>query len=629
MFANAHNFNIERLQISTSAEVHAFKNLYDNIAVCALHNCSERSEAPKCYPRTRVAVREEILSWMAYGEELATLKKLLWLTGPAGSGKTAIMGSIADEFHKKGDLAATFFFSSLLGSRYRRTKLRFIATLAYQLIQHPDLGFIKQHILSIVSRDPAIFEKQLKEQMEVLILQPLREFRRNSHLTAGLPKIILIDGLDECDPDWKEEVQSPIEASERHTLQQSKEEVQVEILGALLQAVNDPAFPYKVAIASRPERIIRRFFSFNSASRCVEMFLGNGYNPDRDITVFLESKFEEIRRNHPHLPDSWPGDLVIRKLVKNASGQFIYVATVLRFVETPSNSPRVQLEIALSLRPPSPASPFNPLDALYARVLNTSSDPMLAIKWLKAYCYLDIDAGIRTWFFNRLCESSEGEVENLFENMSALVYVSDQRSITSAQYTFYHKSFQDFLGDPDRYGAYFPLTEEDALEWIIRRFIYVFNNKAPKVQPDIADSCHLFECLDHFSHEVIGLWFRIMRCKRTLREADIRELIESDAAWWISRINMENSFERWFTGFMFVKAHSQCQWFKPCTHTCRKWREPISGRWTEDAGFMMLPGKLSLLLDRFDIRSWTEIFFRGRMGVTRDRFYIIYPICSA
>lgn len=605
MFANAHNFNIERLQISTSAEVHAFKSetmdllaesgqltdccilvkttdLYDNIAVCALHNCSERSEAPKCYPRTRVAVREEILSWMAYGEELATPKKLLWLTGPAGSGKTAIMGSIADEFHKKGDLAATFFFSSLLGSRYRRTKLRFIATLAYQLIQHPDLGFIKQHILSIVSRDPAIFEKQLKEQMEVLILQPLREFRRNSRLTAGLPKIILIDGLDECDPDWKEEVQSPIEASERHTLQQSKEEVQVEILGALLQAVNDPAFPYKVAIASRPERIIRRFFSFNSASRCVEMFLGNGYNPDRDMMVFLESKFEEMRRNHPHLPDSWPGDLVIRKLVKNASGQFIYVATVLRFVETPSNSPRVQLEIALSLRPPSPASPFTPLDALYARVLNTSSDPMLAIKWLKAYCYLDIDAGIRTWFFNRLCESSEGEVENLFENMSALVYVSDQRSITSAQYTFYHKSFQDFLGDPDRYGAYFPLTEEDALEWIIRRFIYVFNSecqcfypvqeqaptripdKAPKVQPDIADSCHLFECLDHFSHEVIGLWFRIMRCKRTLREADIRELIESDAAWWISRINMENSFERWFTGFMFVKAHSQvCLQFVP------------------------------------------------------------------
>ena len=55
--------------------------------------------------------------------------KILHLTGPAGTGKTAIAGSIADTCDEEGLLAGSFFFASFVASETRRSKRCLVATL--------------------------------------------------------------------------------------------------------------------------------------------------------------------------------------------------------------------------------------------------------------------------------------------------------------------------------------------------------------------------------------------------------------------------------------------------------------------------------------------------------------------
>jgi hypothetical protein len=134
-----------------------------------MHDSAERCDAPKCHPETRVAVQDELVNWIEQGDE-EDPKKIVWVTGPAGGGKTAIMGSTAETCQKKGLLACCFFFSSFTGSTNRRFKRCLVPTLAYQLVQHKALRGVGERILSCVEHDPAIFEKQVEVQFDQLLL---------------------------------------------------------------------------------------------------------------------------------------------------------------------------------------------------------------------------------------------------------------------------------------------------------------------------------------------------------------------------------------------------------------------------------------------------------------------------
>ncbi|KAJ3504904.1 hypothetical protein NMY22_g17765 [Coprinellus aureogranulatus] len=396
-FENAHNFKIESLaihnyssssknalecELSSSLVSAAFPNspcidLYDHSALGALHNSAERCDAPKCHEETRVAVQEEIFSWITHGERDALPKRVLWMSGPAGTGKTAIAGTVAETCKVKGLLAATFFFSSFSGSTERRSKRFLVTTIAYQLLQHDAFQDVGRRILAAAEKNPGIFLVRLKDQMEELILKPIREYRQEGGDISGWPQVIIIDGVDEVVSDLHE----PQSKSTIHT---AKEDTHREILSTLLQAALDPAFPFRILIVSRPERVIRNFFANEAQHVTRNIFLDDKYDPDADIALFLRSKFTEIRRRY-NLPSSWPSDETIRKLVDNASGQFIYAATVLRFVQDPVQLPQAQLECVMSLKPSGNASnPFGPLDALYTRIMSGCPNPKLAICWLEA-----------------------------------------------------------------------------------------------------------------------------------------------------------------------------------------------------------------------------------------------------
>src|ERR1700760_182617 len=93
----------------------------------AEYDSSARDPPPSCHPGTRVQLLEKIKTWFynRMGE-----KALLWLSGPAGVGKSAIIQTLAEALAESKSLGATLFFSRL---NDRKDPQRVIATISYQL----------------------------------------------------------------------------------------------------------------------------------------------------------------------------------------------------------------------------------------------------------------------------------------------------------------------------------------------------------------------------------------------------------------------------------------------------------------------------------------------------------------
>ena len=416
-------------------------DLHDNISIDAVHNSEERYDAPKCHLGTRTAVQEDIFSWITHGDDDAQPMKILWLTGPAGTGKTAIAGSIADACDEQGLLAGTFFFSSFTGSEKRRSKRYLVATLAYHLVMQLDNDHPLRHaMLAAVERDPSLFRRQLKDQIRGILVKPFHD-THTLFDTSTLPNVFIIDGLDEV-----EAANSRQAGKDPHEARSESQRDQEEILSALFYAANDSNFPFRVIIASRPEPVICAFFSADPVHLSREIFLDGKYNPDADIRLFLHAKFAEIRRRY-RLPLSWPSGQGIQDLVQTASGQFIYAATVLRFLQNTKGlqGPQALLCIILDWKfQDGVTSALAPLDALYTRVLMSSPDLPLAAQWIGAMNH----DGLRrapALFVNQLLQEFEGQSVCLLENLSSLLWIPPIVDEWEASYKFYHKSFLDFL----------------------------------------------------------------------------------------------------------------------------------------------------------------------------------------
>ncbi|TEB23147.1 hypothetical protein FA13DRAFT_1456019 [Coprinellus micaceus] len=423
-----------------------FEYLNPHIAHGAAHDSDERWNAPACHEETRVAIREDIVSWIKHGEGDAEPKSMMWLSGPAGCGKSAIAGSVAETCKEEGLLAATFFFSSFSGSADRSSKRGLIATLAYHMSQVEALHHYKSHLHAAVDRQPNIFRKNLKEQAKCLILEPFRKVYGNQESRVGWPKVVIIDGLDE------------VVAAQRHVPMElqspgTSEDDQVEILQVLLTLSKDPFFPFHIFIASRPERNMTDFFSADAPGAAVNLFLDSKYQPDADIRRFLESKFAGVRRRAGILSRVWPGDNILDRLLEMSSGQFIVAVTIMRWVE--SGLPQRQLDEVVNLVNVGSKNPFATLDALYCHILerapNPDNDPRLVVKWILSINSAVYSTSPNVVFWRGFLEDEEGELNYRLGPITSLISVPPPQN-TSSPVTIYHKSLTDFLSSPTRCG---------------------------------------------------------------------------------------------------------------------------------------------------------------------------------
>lgn len=120
----------------------------------AAWNSAARFPADECFEGTRSQLLSEILAW-ATGNDAGAQKKMYWITGALGIGKSCIAQSLARQFTEikpEDKLGASFFFS--LDDIRRNDARKLMATIAFQLCctsRHQN-----RRVMKILKADPSI-----------------------------------------------------------------------------------------------------------------------------------------------------------------------------------------------------------------------------------------------------------------------------------------------------------------------------------------------------------------------------------------------------------------------------------------------------------------------------------------
>ncbi|KAF5329428.1 hypothetical protein D9619_009499 [Psilocybe cf. subviscida] len=407
-----------------SETVTSMDPLYKSVAPNAILNAGGRADEVRCHPGTREEVIGLIETFMN-AQDKGT-PRMLWLSGPAGAGKTAIMQTVAERCKERGVPHANFFFFRTDGSRNDATP--FVATLVYQIIQfYPSMANV---VAATLHANPLIFQTDLQEQFDMLMHLPLTAAENS--LSVRRPIVLLIDGLDECD-------------SERKTAQR---QILQELDTLLLQG----GISFRVIISSRVEPQIS--MAFNQLHSHVDsIFLDDQYSPATDIRLFVTAEFEKIKSTHylAHtLSTDWPSALDVDGIVIESSGQFIYAATVMRFIAHSPASPVLSLQKVRGIVPPAKNSPFAHLDAVYTYILEQSDDADAVMSILAStLAARDPDvARIKICLKAYHPRYSEELVDSSVAELSPISQIHEGRL------RFFHASFADFLQDKSRAGRF-------------------------------------------------------------------------------------------------------------------------------------------------------------------------------
>ncbi|KAJ2927634.1 hypothetical protein H1R20_g9467, partial [Candolleomyces eurysporus] len=437
--------------VVTSGSIDGWRTLQKHTAPNALHNSSARFDAPKCDEDTRIEVTDEIMGFI---EDRGHPQRLLCMTGAAGSGKSALQQSIAERCAKGNILGAAYFIS--VADAKRNTASTIVPTIAYQLgLHHPTL---QRFVAAEVEHDPLIFSRSLITQMDVLVVRPFENLQGSNDCdTSTFPYAILIDGLDECQGE-----PSTTTDLGRVKMKYNAEDRQAELLAAIRNSLLNSDLPFRVFIASRPELPIRTALGPTGSLHglAYQIQLSDQYDATEDMRRYLRRRFQDIglRIGQPN----WFTEGNIETLVQAGSGQFVYVATVFKYVSERRGSPAHRLKTVLNWTADQGqvTKPFEALDILYTSILLNAKEAYEAVDThsgrdflflLKAF---DMRASEQLPLYHPdhihvLLNLEIDALEILALDLRSLVYLKKD-SLGTMELTMYHKSFSDFMDEESR-----------------------------------------------------------------------------------------------------------------------------------------------------------------------------------
>jgi hypothetical protein len=290
-----------------------------------------------CAPNTRVVLLEDIWKWA--GDSEPAVKRIFWLCDVAGSGKSAIAHTFAQQCHAKGLLASSFFFDREISGRSGPQKL--FSTIARDLAGlNPNLG---EDIAVVLMEERSIASASLTRQFEALILEPSRR------CIFTKPVIIVIDALDECD-------------------ESSVSDIYAELLDIFCDQVPKLPEMLRLFLTSRPKGEFDEILSQRGLVllRSINILAPANLN---DIEVYILLKLKELRRRGK-LGEDWPDQSLANDFTRRAEGLFIWVSTVCNYIHT-TIDPNEELKLLASQRSPQGLPAEEKMDKLYMTILKT------------------------------------------------------------------------------------------------------------------------------------------------------------------------------------------------------------------------------------------------------------------
>ncbi|KAG1742617.1 uncharacterized protein EDB91DRAFT_1346397 [Suillus paluster] len=376
---------------------------------------------PVCLPQTRSDLLSSVFSWAM---NPSSDQNVLWLHGPAGSGKSTIATTIANIARDLGRLGAFVFFNRHMAAR--NDPMAVVRTLAFQLGEFDNrLGAA---ISTVIKNTPSIRQSPLRQQFHKLLVQPLSESEMAVWSQEG-PVIAIIDALDECG-----------HVGEREDL--------LSVLA--LESVKLPP-TLRIIVTSRTEVDIQEALETrkNICSTAIDI---NSSANDKDIHLYLYDRLQHIisKNKYLSLPQDWPGHHAIDALAARACGLFIWAYTTCRYVE---NGQDPGERLADLLRTDVCLNAESALDSIYSTALESAGrweDPLFSAD------FRDI-LGVVIVAKNPLTAST---IDRLNEAASVLSTRPSLHTIqhlgcifrgtTSEPIHVIHPSFEDFLTDRAR-----------------------------------------------------------------------------------------------------------------------------------------------------------------------------------
>ena len=300
--------------------------------------------------------------------------------------------------------------------------------------------------------DPTLHTKSMGVQLQALIVKAFKSL-------SPLPSrsyLVIIDGLDEC--------------HDKATQQM--------ILRLLCETITVHKLPLRFLVGCRPESHIRASFDQESLYTITHrVVLDETFNPARNIQVFLQDGFSRICAENSilsHVEQPWPGKGIIDLLVQRSSGQFIYAATVLKFVGADFCSPTKQLELALK---PNPTA-FSDLDQLYTQILSVYPTTVNIVEVLGI---ISASHGVLAEVMEDIFGMEEGQLKLMLRGLSSLMKDEndengkclDKGVISYVIPHFAHASFSDYLFDSSRSGPFHVNEQEFENQITIRSFALI------------------------------------------------------------------------------------------------------------------------------------------------------------
>ncbi|QRW13370.1 WD repeat-containing protein [Ceratobasidium sp. AG-Ba] len=286
-----------------------------------------------CTQNTRVDVLNGLQEWA----QNPTSKKIYWLNGMAGTGKTTIAYSLSKELEKNETLAASFFCSRQIPEC--RDVNRIVPTIAYQLARF-SLPF-RQAVCRALKDYPDVCNRPVAEQFRHLVADPLNGVENT--LPTGL--VVVIDALDEC------EAETGVS----------------DILDTVLS--HAPDLPLKFFVSSRPDSNILAHMRHKQGERVnTEMRLHELAQTvvQTDIRTYLTDELGASFK---------VGAAQMDFLVERSGVLFIYAATVVRYIKG-HNLSRGELRLARVLESPTGSSGLKTeaIDRLYTTIIQAAYD---------------------------------------------------------------------------------------------------------------------------------------------------------------------------------------------------------------------------------------------------------------
>ncbi|TEB23432.1 hypothetical protein FA13DRAFT_1670097 [Coprinellus micaceus] len=389
----------------------------------------------ECIAGSRVGLVSQLLAWAK--DPLSG--HAFWLSGIAGTGKTAVSETFCSQLAKRGLLGASFFCS--LTRQDLSDIFLVIPTLAKTMAKaHPTFGAELAQALEVCwgkSQDP--LNMKIEDQWMLLILLPAQKAFQGHHSGVTL----CVDALDEC--------------GDRKAVKK--------FLVAILSKSPGP-IPLKIFFTSLPESSMEEVLQsplLSSLRQSLQLHNIEHNIVRGDIELYIHHSLGSIKALRDEYGAAWPPPEV-QRIIERSDTLFIVAATIIREIDTGVGN---RIERLREFGGPTPQKLVG-IHGLYRGIIekvfvelrpNEKENLRSCLSLLVAAC-----RPLAVCEYAKLLGMQPSTVRELLRPLHSMISIppgEDNHPIV-----IYHASFVDFLTDEDHPTT---LDLNSAHPWTIKK----------------------------------------------------------------------------------------------------------------------------------------------------------------